>query len=79
MCMCSPTDLDCTVFGFVHLSLLTAHPDSEYTKALKTKCSNLQQHFNRMKALLFPDWPDIMNGKEGTLEDFAKKDVAKEE
>ncbi len=61
-----PTELDCTLFGFVQCLLLTTQPDCLYKTLVEKRLTNLQQHFNRMRAKFYPDWSDIMEGKKST-------------
>ncbi len=44
--------------------LLTTQPDCIYKTLAEKRLTNLQHHFYRMRALHYPDWGDIMDGKD---------------
>lgn len=60
-----PCLADAALFGFM-VGCTWSLPDSPITKVVKTKAQNLDQHTQRMKELLYPDWEELLLEKEKT-------------
>ena len=63
-----PTDVDCTLFGFICVILNT---DSMYKTLVEKRLTNLYNHMKRMKAKYFPDWDELL--QEVPIEDVPKE------
>ena len=59
-----PTDLDCVLFGFMTTLVYTSHDNSIYKTLIEKRLTNLNQHMLRMRGKFFPDWNDLIAGKE---------------
>lgn len=51
-----PSLLDCTVFGFVCQVLHGVPPSCVYRQLLENECSNLVEHFDKVKGAFWEDW-----------------------
>ena len=59
-----PSDIDCVLFGFVSVVVFTSSDASIYKTLVTKRLTNLHQHMQRMKAKYFPDWDELIKGKE---------------
>lgn len=73
-----PTELDCVLFGFIVCIVYTSQENSIYRTLVEKRLTNLFQHMNRMKVKYFPDWDDLIAGKEPTVEEFHAKCAVKQ-
>lgn len=58
-----PTEVDCTLFGFMCVIMYLSDEGSIYKTLVEKRLTNLYHHTKRMKAKFFPDWNDLI--KEG--------------
>jgi len=75
-----PSEIDAVLFAFVACLVYTSAADGGDGGVFKTlvekRLTNLNQHMLRLKNRLFPDWDDILSGKQpssGEKESNAKK------
>ncbi len=53
-----PTELDCTMFGFMCMFLFCTPKDNIYVQKIERDLTNLCQYTDRMIQMYWPDWKD---------------------
>lgn len=59
----TPTEVDCTLFGFMVMLFHCAQDDLVYKTETEKKWNNLYLHMERMKEKYWPDWNEAQNNK----------------
>lgn len=60
-----PTEVDCSIFGFLCQVIWGSPPESPYFKVMESELPNLKPYCLRMKEKYWPDWNSCLNPKKG--------------
>lgn len=70
-----PSEIDIVLFAFISVIVNTSPDNSIYKTLVEKRLTNLNQHMLRMKAKIFPDWDELLRGKEPDSEETPPEDV----